>query len=191
MKALGVLTLTLALLGAANAADPEKEAYLPAQAAADVIREVAGADIAFLPAAVLKRVDNPTDLSQLMLYSSDQVSVVALSGKQVRDALTRSISLYPTPSGGFLQLSGVEASFTPSNTGENKIVKVMVGENPLDEKATYKVAMPSSLARGSLGYLKIWDRGQIERTLTDRTLDEILRGKRMVNTTPRWTLVQG
>lgn len=185
------LAIFAACIASAQGTNPEIEAFVPGQAAADVLRESTGSDLAWIPAAMLKPLDKPKDLAALLVYTSDQVSVVQLSGKQVKDALTRSISLFPTPSGAFLQISGLEATFTTSTQGDNAIATMFFGTAKFDESRSYTVAMPTSLARGSLGYFKVWDRAQIVRTLEGQTLESLLKDKPVTASTPRWKKASG
>ncbi len=181
------LVLAIAGVGAAWAG-PETEAFGPAQVAADAMREAAGADMAFLAAGMIKSNYDPKDLSSLLQFPTDELVVVSLKGSQVRQALERSVSLYPAPNTGFLQLSGLEAAFSKSAAPEHRITSVIVGGNKLDDSRTYTVAMPASLARGGLGYFKVWDRNAITRTLSGRTMESILQGKPFTGSSPRWSM---
>lgn len=169
---------------------PETGAHLPSQAAADVIREATGADGAFLAAGLIKETYAKEDLSSLLKYATDQIVVLNLSGSQVRQAMERSLSLYPQPNTSFLQISGFEVTFSKSAAPNSRVLSISVGGGKLDDGRMYTVAMPSNLGRGALGYFKIWDKAKIVRTLGDKTLEDVLKGKRFSETAPRW-LPQG
>lgn len=183
----GFVGLTLVLAGTAFAG-PGNEAYGPAQSAADVLRSAAGADACFLPAGMVREVASPDNLAAILQYPTDELAVVDLKGAQIRAALERSVSLYPSSSTGFLQLSGIEATFSRSAPVDKRIVSVTVGGSRLDDGRTYSVAMPVSLARGGYGYFKIWDKNQIVRTLDNTTLESLLKGKRASESGSRWTI---
>ncbi|MBL8059495.1 MAG: 5'-nucleotidase C-terminal domain-containing protein [Chthonomonas sp.] len=170
----------------AFASNPELESHSPSQAAADALREAAGADMAFLAAGMVKPLASVSDLSQLLVYPTDTLSVVKLSGAQIRLALERSVSLVPLPSSAFLQISGLEVAFSKSAPVDKRITDVSVGNSKLDGSKVYTVAMPTTLARGGLGYFKVWNKDAITRTL-DGTLESILKGKTNRNTSDRWT----
>lgn len=170
-------------------AGPDTEPTVGAQAAADALREAAGADAAFLAAGMVRDTFDPSDLSTILRYPSDEVAVVNLRGSQIRQALERSVSLAPSPSDSFLQLSGLEATYSRSARPEARIQSVSVGPTRLDDARTYTVAMPGTLARGGLGYFKIWDRSQIVKTLDGMTLSQILKGRRAGDSAPRWRTV--
>ncbi|RYG49662.1 hypothetical protein EON79_00525 [bacterium] len=164
---------------------PETAAHLPSQAAADALRSAAGTDAAFIAAGLVKE-GSKDDLATILQYPTDEVVVVSLTGAQVKQALERSLSFYPQPNGSFLQLSGFEVVFSKSAASNSRIVSITANGARLDESKTYTVAMPANLGRGGLGYFRIWDKSKITKTLTGATLESVLKGKKYVETSPRW-----
>ncbi len=187
----GTLLRTLALFsliaGAcfAVAENPEQGPHKPSQSAADALREATGADVAFLPAGMVRNLNSVQDLAQILQYPTDLVGVIKISGSQVRQALERSVSLLPLGSSSFLQLSGLEATYSKSAPAEKRIISVMVGSSKLDDSKDYRIAMPMALARGGLGYFKVWKSDQIEKT-AEQSLESILSGKKVTLTSDRW-----
>lgn len=182
-----VVSILLLCLGAAGfPLAPDTQAYSPAQNAADCLREAASADVAFLAAGLLKSDFKSGELTHLLQYPTDDLVVVSLTGAQIRKALERSVSLFPSPNPAFLQLSGIEASFSKSAAPEKRLVEVTVGTAKLQDDKTYKVAMPGSLSRGGLGYFKVWTKEQVARTIVGRTIESFLKGKTSSDTPPRW-----
>lgn len=167
-------------------AGPDTDAFIPAQAAADVLRSATGTDAAFLAAGMIDADLDLANLASMLRYPTDTVVVVSLKGSQIRQALERSVSLYPSPNTGFLQLSGMSATFSRAAAPDRRIVSVTVGDARLDEGRTYTVAMPSSLGRGGLGYFKVWQASQARPVLEGQTLESLLKGKRSVESAPRW-----
>jgi len=110
---------------------------------------------------------------------------VNLKGSQIRQALERSVSLHPQQNTSFLQISGFEATFSKGAAPGQRVLNVMAGGTKLDDSKTYTVAMPNTLGRGGLGYFKIWDKSKIVKTF-DRTVEDVLKGKKFVETAPRW-----
>ncbi len=165
---------------------PDKAAFGPAQTAADLVREAAGADIAFLPAGIMFREFAGDELSKLVKYPTETIHVSKLTGAQIRQALNRSISLFPSPNSGFLQVSGLEVTFDPHKPAGERVTQVSVNGKPLDNKADYQVAMPISLARGGYGYFNVWDKTAIVRNLESVTLESALKGKKPDTQAPRW-----
>jgi 2',3'-cyclic-nucleotide 2'-phosphodiesterase (5'-nucleotidase family) len=165
---------------------PGVESHSPSQAAADVLRDLAGADGAFMAAGLVKDSFQTDNLASLLQYPEDEIVVLALKGSQIKQAFERSVSLYPQANTSFLQISGFEVVFDPGADANARIKRVTAGGSPLDESRTYNVAMPASLGRGGLGYFKIWDRSKITNTLAGQTMEKALAGKRASESSPRW-----
>jgi 2',3'-cyclic-nucleotide 2'-phosphodiesterase (5'-nucleotidase family) len=178
LRSLRAVAASALILGSGAAwCSPETEAFAPAQAAADVLREAAGAEIAFLPAGMLKSAFEPENLASLLQYPTDELAVVNLRGSQIRLAFERSVSLFPSPSSAFLQLSGIEFTFSRSAAPDSRVLTITLDGQRLDPNRTYSVAMPATIARGGLGYFRVWNRDQIARVMTGVTLESLLRGR--------------
>jgi len=186
MKVISLFALCLASV-ATWAENPELEAHPPSQAAADVLRDYARTDGAFLAAGLVKPgFQKKDDLSSLLLYPTDDLVVVTITGAQVRQAFERSLSLYPEPNTSFLQVSGFDIVFAKNPGAGSRVLQVKCNGASLDESKNYQIAMPSSLGRGGLGYFKIWDKSKITKTFAGATVESILKGKRFIDTSPRW-----
>ncbi|MBS1716506.1 MAG: 5'-nucleotidase C-terminal domain-containing protein [Armatimonadetes bacterium] len=181
-----ILVLTPLLAVAADMQQAETGASIPAQAAADQLRSAAGAEIAFLPAGLIRDVYQKNDLSSMLQYPTDDLVVLKITGLVVRQAIERSLSLYPQPNPSFLQLSGMEVTFS-APIGGAKISSILVSGAGLQNDRVYEVAMPSSLARGGLGYFRLWDKKKIDRTAS-KNCGDTLKGKAFVESSPRWVL---
>jgi 2',3'-cyclic-nucleotide 2'-phosphodiesterase (5'-nucleotidase family) len=179
--------LVLAATAFAAAQSPDVGGNSAAQDAADVIRQAASSDAAFLPAGLVKQSFDKDNLASLLEYPTEEVVVVSLTGAQIRAALELSVSLFPQPNKSFLQVSGIDVTFNKSAASNKRIVGVSVGGSKLDDSRTYTVAMPSSLAKGGLGYFKIWEKSQIQKTLTGKSIEDLLRGKRSAGSASRWS----
>lgn len=175
-KTLVILLMLGCCAALACAQDVGSESHPVAQAAADAIRDAAGADGAFIAAGLLKEGALGGDLASIFQYPTDKIVIVRLTGAEVRQALERSVSSYPTSSRSFLQLSGFTVTFSSSKPAESRILEVMVDGKKLDSNATYEVAMPESLARGALGYFRIWNASRVTRSL-ETTIEVALKGK--------------
>ncbi len=166
-----------------------KEAHGPSQAAADVLREAAGAEIAFLPAGMIKDAGSSDDLASLLKYPNDTLSVVELRGEQIRLALEKSVALYPSAYDSFLQLSNLEVTFRKDGAPENRVVSIIFNGAKIESNRAYSVAMPSTLARGGLGYFRIWDKKQIKKTIEGVSLEDVLKGKRATESPSRYRVL--
>jgi 2',3'-cyclic-nucleotide 2'-phosphodiesterase (5'-nucleotidase family) len=132
--------------------------------AADAARAAVGAQLAVLQASLLRPVVLPVDeqltrenLTAALLYPDEKIVLVEVSGEQLEAALERSVSMLPKPSRGFLQVSGLRVTFRSDVKAGHRIARVMVGSAPLAPDKTYRAAMPASLAKGALGYYRIFN----------------------------------
>lgn len=181
------LAICVAALACAQSKGPEVEAFAPAQVAADLLKEKSGADGAFIAAGMVDAKKHlADDLSKMLVYPNETIVVVSLTGAQIKQAFERSLSLYPQPNWGFLQISGFEVTFSPEAPTNQRIRSVAVGTTKLDESKTYNIAMPVGLARGGYGYFKIWNETKIVSTVPDTTVERVLAGKRSADSKPRW-----
>lgn len=185
---IAVAVMALAALAVSQQSKgPEYEAYAPAQVAADILRNVANADGAFLPAGMLDTANFQADnLAKMVSFPTDSVVVVTLSGTQIKQAFERSLSLYPQPYKGFLQISGFDVTFNPEAAANQRVKSVLAGGLPLEDSKNYQVAMPVGLARGGYGYFKIWNESKITSTVPDMTVEKALAGKKSSASAPRW-----
>jgi 2',3'-cyclic-nucleotide 2'-phosphodiesterase (5'-nucleotidase family) len=144
---------------------------------ADAMRFAVNTDIAFLAASELKESDkqiekgrvDTQDIVRYVAYTDDPLVVMRLSGRQIKQALERSVLIYPQKNLGFLQVSGMKFTFDPGKQQENRVVSVKIGDKPLSDSQFYSVAMTSSLANGALGYWKIWSKNDIKQ-VTQKTI---------------------
>jgi len=191
-KAIRTISLSFALLASlpagATLLGPDTQSDPAAQAIADMLREAAGSDIAVVPAGVLKAQSDANDLATALQYPTMDIAIVTMSGAQLKDALERSVSLFPSPNTGFLQLSGINAAFSKSAAVGSRVTTISIGGS-FDKSKNYTVAMPGSLARGGMGYFKVWDRTQISKTLQGVTMESLVKGKSKLVKEPRWTEV--
>jgi 5'-nucleotidase len=124
----------------------------------DVIRSRLRADVAvmngggirgnqILPAGSLTRKD-----VNVLLPFLNVLVVLDVPGKVLRDVLERSVAIYPQEFGGFLQVSGLTFVFDPSRPAGQRVVRVLVGGEPLDPERRYTLATNSYTAGGGDGY---------------------------------------
>jgi 2',3'-cyclic-nucleotide 2'-phosphodiesterase (5'-nucleotidase family) len=73
-----------------------------------------------------------------------------------------------------LQVSGLAIRFRSEGTAGQRVESVRVGSGSLRNATTYRVAMPNSLAKGSLGYFRIFN--GLEPVRTGPALDEAVVG---------------
>lgn len=191
-RSIGLLLGALGLIAVAAAqgvpaqTGPDRDAFGPAQTAADIVLASSGADLALLPAGMMYRDFKGNDLSKLFKYPGDTIVVSKITGAKLNIALERSVSLYPHGNAGFLQIAGMTVTFDPDKPKNSRITNVRIGTTNLVANKEYRVAMPISLARGGYGYFASWDKKAIVRTLDGITLESLLKGKKPNKQTPRW-----
>ena len=187
---LGLVLLAATLSVASFGADsPELGGNGPSQCAADVIKAFAGTDGAFLAAGQLKPSSDKDNLASLLQFPTEIVVVLNLTGAQLKQAFEHSVSVYPQPNKSFLQISGFVVTFSKDAEPLSRVTSVTVNGANLDEAKTYTVAMPSSLARGSLGFFRVWDKIKPTKSFDGQTLESVLKGKPSSPSPSRW-LVQ-
>lgn len=181
------ILVCLAALPAFAQAGPDTGGHGPSQAAADALRAYAGADGAFLVAGIIRPSAAREDLATLLQYPTDGLVVLGLTGAQIRQAFERSVSLYPLANSSFLQISGFEVTFNPAAAPNRRVTSILAGGSRLDDTRTYNVAMPSTLARGAMGYFKIWEKAKVVRDYPNVTVESILKDKAASDLPSRWT----
>ena len=124
----------------------------------DVMRSRLHADVAvvngggirgnqILPAGSLTR----KDVNALLPFLNVLV-MLEVPGKVLVDVLERSVAVYPREFGGFLQISGLTFVFDPSRPAGQRVVRVLVGGQPLEPERRYTLATNSYTAAGGDGY---------------------------------------
>lgn len=157
---------------------------------ADCLLDLTSAELSFVNAGSIgegipKGEILPEDIENLSPYLEDTIVILKLKGERIRQALERSVQLFPKEGLNFLQVSGLSFSFDPNKKALERVVEIVVqskmrGEDegkveptPLKEDKTYQVATLSFLARGEIGYYRIFNEKDIISD-TEITLKEAL-----------------
>lgn len=149
---------------------------------ADAIREATDSNIAFVAASDLKQKNDPiaagtvtsADIAGLISYPEDPLAKVQLTGKAVRQALEKAISIYPHPNLGFIQVSGISFTFDPKKSTGQRVTSITVGGSPISDTATYTIGMTNSLANGALGYWKVWSKDDVKQRYTETSITQAI-----------------
>jgi len=145
---------------------------------ADAYRSVSGADIgmmngggirASIPVtATVDPDDDPNtypytitkgDVNTVQPYGNN-VIVIKVKGKLIKEMLEHSVSAYPTESGGFLQVSGMSFTFDPTKearsvkdkTAGKRITSVMINGKKMSNTKSYTIAIPDFVLIGGDSY---------------------------------------
>ncbi|WP_311568245.1 bifunctional metallophosphatase/5'-nucleotidase [Photobacterium arenosum] len=127
---------------------------------ADIMRTAANADISMISSGSI-RVDlnkGPVTMENIMdLFPfTDKLSLVELTGKQVKELLEYS---YTLPY-GLAQFSGIEAQYDSQKPEGNRLLTLKVNGSTVENDQVYKVATYSYAASGGDGY-KVFSEGKI------------------------------
>ncbi len=167
-----------------------------AQTIVEAMRSATGADMALLGAAFFNESASvpamgftADDLIKSLAHPDDEVVVLSLRGEQILQALERALELYPQKNNAFLQVSGAEVRFNPKAEPGKRVVSVIIAGAKLEPERVYKVATTAPMARGALGYFRVWSRDQITQS-TGRTVADVVRDyckwQRSLLTQPAW-----
>ncbi len=129
---------------------------------ADAMRDAGKAEAALAPAGSVRPETLPAGdltrerLAGVLVFPEEQVVVIELKGSEITQALERSLAFLPKPSTSLLQVSGMTVAFRSAAAAGQRVAEVTVGGAPLAPARTYRVAMPLSLAKGAMGYYRIF-----------------------------------
>jgi len=119
---------------------------------ADLMRDEAGADIAMMSSGSI-RVDlnkgAVTRENVMNLFPfTDKLTVVELSGKNIRELLEYS---YTLPY-GLAQFSGIQANYDSTKPEQQRLIRLSINGKPIKDTQRYTVATYSYAASGGDGY---------------------------------------
>lgn len=131
----------------------------------DIIRHFTGADVAVYNGGGIRA---PADMGPLTIENAmdimafeNSVVTIELTGADIIAALERGVNYYPEAGGAFLQVSGLRYYFYANRPVGERIAKVYVGGEPIDENATYTLATNDFLAAGGDDYTMFVDKPQV------------------------------
>ena len=141
---------------------------------ADAVHQTGGAVAAIIPAdeidaskTIPAGKTDPAKIVAALHYADDPgdaVVILTLTGAQLLKVAERSVSRAPEPFNGFLQVSGLQIRYSPTQAAGKRVSLVGIGGSEIDAGKSYKVATTRSLA-GGLGYYQIWT----SKDITDDT----------------------
>jgi len=141
---------------------------------ADAMRAAVNADFALVQSSALRAAQIPAgdlgdeEIRNMLVFPDDTITVLELDPAHLADALERSVSMVPQPSKGLLQVSRLRVRFDPSRAPGQRIVSIAAAATnaPLEPNRAYRVAVPESLAKGALGYFRVFNSAPRERSDT-------------------------
>lgn len=136
---------------------------------ADALKESVSAPIALVAAGCLRDVTIPQgkvsipDILLSVQYPDDKVAVIDLTGAEIRQALERSLSIYPQKNLGFLQVSGLHIVAQPESPRGHRIISIALDKGTFSDEGKYQVATTTPIANGAYGYFTIWSKAEITK----------------------------
>jgi 2',3'-cyclic-nucleotide 2'-phosphodiesterase (5'-nucleotidase family) len=126
---------------------------------ADAMRAACDADVAIISGGIIrgnKIYQEGSNISLRDLYAEmpfGNVNVcVEIPGRAIWDALENGLSQFEGKAGRFPQVSGLRFAYDETKPVGSRILKVMIGEKPLDKSSLYKVATVDYMFHGGDGY---------------------------------------
>mgnify|MGYP003645744828 CR=1 FL=1 len=126
---------------------------------ADALRDYAKTDIGLINGGVIRGDKTYTkgatitrrDITAELPFRT-HVTILSITGKQLKQALENSVSEVELAKGRFLQVSGLYFTYSIEKPAGERIKTISINGSPLDPKQTYTVATSDYLANGGDGY---------------------------------------
>ncbi len=123
---------------------------------AEALLDVSGADIAFTNGGGIRASVPVGEITKgqilQVLPFGNTVRVIELSGKDVKAAVENGISDYPVPKGAFPHIAGLAVEFDSSKAVGEKVVKITVNGQALEDEKLYKLVTNDFLVAGGDDY---------------------------------------
>ncbi len=123
---------------------------------ADAFRWKGGTDIALVNCGSI-RADLPAgdvtrgDILAIMQFGN-QIKTAEVDGKTIRAILEISVSVFPNEYGSFMQVSGMNFTFDPSQPVGQRVQDIFIGDEPLDENKIYTLTTSDFIFSGGGDY---------------------------------------
>jgi 5'-nucleotidase/UDP-sugar diphosphatase len=129
---------------------------------ADAMRDVTGADVAIMNGGGIradKEYAAGSDISRKDILTElpfgNVTVMVEVTGKQLREALENGVSKIEDGAGRFAQLSGMKIEVDVTKPAGSRVVTALVGDKPLDDAASYKLATNDFVLGGGDGFTSL------------------------------------
>ncbi len=142
-----------------------------------------GVDVALIPADEIladRHFDSGSHTVEELVHAlrypddnTDTIVILNLSGAQLLKAAERAVTRVPQPFDGFMQVAGLQMHVDPSKPVGQRISLASVNGAAVTAAKSYRVATTNSVANGSYGYFKVWDKSAVVRD-TSLTLSKSL-----------------
>jgi 5'-nucleotidase/UDP-sugar diphosphatase len=163
---------------------------------ADLAREHTGAEVALINAGTVRSslasgVVTYGHIMEVLPFDSS-LSLLTLTGAQLRSALENSVSRLPEANGRFLQVSGLRYAVDPTAPIGGRVRDVEINGVPLDSTRDLTVAVTRFIAEGGDGYgvfLEASGRQDVDVPLRDLFANALKEGLVISGKGPRITAI--
>jgi 2',3'-cyclic-nucleotide 2'-phosphodiesterase (5'-nucleotidase family) len=131
---------------------------------ADALRETTHSDIGLMNGGGLRgnkvyAAGGPVTRRDVLaeLPFGNKVSILLVTGRDVRAAIENGLGRLPEASGRFPQVSGMTVQADMTRPSGRRVIAIKVGGAPLDDGKTYRLATNDFMARGGDDYLMLRD----------------------------------
>lgn len=118
--------------------------------------DVSGADVALMNGGGIRTSIDKGDVTKgevlTVLPFGNTVTVIEVTGSDIKAAIENGIDTYPEAKGAFPHIGGMTVTFDKSKEAGTRVVEIKIGGEVLDESKTYKLVTNDFLAAGGDGY---------------------------------------
>jgi len=139
---------------------------------ADIVRQRTGADVGLMPSGALRKDIAQGSIARIDLLDAfpftDRLATVEMPGELLRQVLEQGLSLER----GILQVSGLTLEYDPAADVGQRLRKVLVDSEPLEDDTMYRVGTIEILAQGGDLYQPFRHANKIE--MSDEHFSDVL-----------------
>lgn len=148
---------------------------------ADALKQTSKVDVGFLNGGsirgdrIYKKGEKITRKTlQQELPFRDSVAILSVTGEQLLQALENGFSAIEEARGRFPQVSGIQIKMSPTAPVGQRVLSVLVNNEPLDKDATYRLATTSFLAAGGDGFTSFKSAKHLQETVGEQIISDIV-----------------
>ena len=146
----------------------------------DILLDVSGADLALSNGGNIRATLPPGPITRGDVIAAfpfgNLIEVKEVTGSLMKAILEHGTSAYPEPAGGFPHVGGMTYQIDLSRPVGDRIINMMVGDEPMDMEATFLLVTNDFLAAGGDGYTMLAELPTHRRMMAmDEAVVEYLR----------------
>lgn len=164
---------------------------------ADALRDYHKSDIAFINSGAIRgNREYPANyqITRSTIHTEmpipDELMLLKLSGKELKEILEHSVSRVEYFHGGFLQVSGMSYAYSPSAPVGDRVKDVEIGGKKLDPHSDYLISVPSFLGNGGDGFKIMAEAQRLSPNVPTQAISELVQAY-IVKNSPVETKLEG